>query len=361
VKKGEVGAPVEDASGFHIFYVTDERPSEAFRSLDEHLQYVTDITANSLLRRPNDDVRKRYQVVEDSLFARRHVRFQSAAIQTFLSRYQKIDRPSEMTAAFDSLELNLSLATFDGGDVKIKEIVAQMADNTNRVALDEKRMQEGLRRVCRTRLFGDAARDMGLELTKQEIADVSAFEASEVVTFAISHHIFSPVRFDDTDLRNHYQANRTRFEALDQVRIKEIASRDKEKITAYRTEIQRSNNFDVVYERAKTDSAMTCKEWPMLQDDKTNERISYANRNLEIGQTSDVLTLGSDEFYIIKLVDKIEGTLLPFESVKTLVVQDYVDQTRERLRHEWISGLWKQYDVEVRKDLLDDIYDLRLK
>lgn len=361
LKKGEVSAPVEDASGFHIFYVTDERPSEDFRSLDEHLQYVTDITINSLLRRPNDDVRKRYRFVEDSLFAVRHVEFQNRAVQMFLSRYQKIDRPGDLTTAFDSLEMNLSLAVFDGGDVKVREIVAQMADNANRVVLDEKRMQEGLRRVCRTRLFGDAAREMGLELTKQERADVSAFEASEVAALAVVRHVDGLVRFDDDVLRNHYQANRARFEALDQVRIKEIASRDKEKIASYRAEIQRSNNFDAVFEQAKADSAMTCKEWPLLQDDKTNERISYANRNLAIGQISDVLTLGNDEFYIIKLVDKIEGTLLPFERVKTLVVQDYVDQTRQRLRHEWISGLWKQYDIEVRKDLLDDIYDLRLK
>lgn len=361
MNKGDVSAPVEALSGFHVFYVTDERPSEEFRSVEEHYAYLEDVTANSLLHQPNDKIRKRYQFVEDSLFAVRRVQFQNNPIQMFLTRYRNIRQPQQLAVAFDSLELNLALAVFSGGDVKIKEIVSQMADNSTLVELDDKRMREGLRRVCKTRLFGDAARQMGLRVTKEQAMQLSAFEADKVGSIAVSRHVHDPVRFDENILKNHFRANASRFKALDQVHVKEIVSRDKEKIAAYRNEIRQLDNFDNVFERARTDTHMQCHEWRMIQDDKTNERISYANRNLSVGQVSDVLTLGADEFYIVKLVDKVEGTLLPFERVETLVIQDYVKTTRERLRREWMDRLWKTYDVEVRKDHLDDMYDLRLK
>ncbi len=358
---GQISAPAESPSGFHIFYITDKRESEEFRSFDAHLDYITNVTANSLLRQPTGRVRERFRAVEDSLFANRHFRYDEDVIRIFLKVYNRIQQPIELATGFDSLQLNLALATFDSGSVKVREIVREMSDNTSLIKLDTRIMKEGLRRVARTRIFGDAARGMGLELSRDEADKLSAFEADEIYTFAIFRSVFDPVRYDESKLKAYYEANNSRFKALDQVKIKEIRSRDRERMVGYAGEIRRLNDFDTVFENAVHDSGTRCITWPLTQDDKKDEAITFANQNLKVGQTSDLLSTQKGEFFIVKLVEKVEGTLLPYKQVRSLVVQDYVSGEQTRLRNNWMTSLHTHYDIEVRKDLLDDAYDIHLK
>lgn len=361
LKPGQVTHPVEGEAGFHILMLVEERPSAELKDLDAHWEYLRAVTLNGLLRNPTSAVRKRFSFVEDSLFTSAGFRIHDTAVRMFMNGYQTVKEPNDWFAVFDSLQLRERLASFDGGKIEVHEIVRQLSDRSSTARLDDRRMKEGLRLAARTRIFGRAGRELKLALGEDESAALQRFRREELRRLAQVHAVLQKVRYTEGELQSHYRANVDRFKALDQVRITEIQSRSQEAIQTYSSLWKSSKDFERVLKAASMDTKVTVSRRPMLQDDKTIERISYANKNLQPGQVSEVLGTDGGDYFLVRLEEKIPGTLLPLEKVRSLVVQDFVQSTERRIRREWMESMKQKYPVQMWPERLDDVYDLRLK
>lgn len=356
----EVSKPVEGTSGYHIFKLVGKSEAKDIKPLDELRNGIKDRVIFSFEKSHRKEITERLNVFSDSLLSAYNFAVEKSSVDLFLKKYQSTRGPEEVVNIFSNDERALKLATYRDGSIVIDELIEVMQDNKKKINLNVPIMSEGLKKIAATRVFAAYAPHQGLSLTAEEEAFVGAFQRERMIDLAKKINIDEKINYDDNRLKNHYETNSAHFRTLNVLTLSMIRTQDAEMIKKYQSAIQAGEPFEAVAEKASKDSGTVCEKIGPVQDDKKNEWVSYAAQ-LEVGKVSDPITSDQGGYAIVKLLEKDEGRILPYERVSDLVRADYQASESKKLYREWLDNLKIMFPVQLFEKNFNDAYNVTIK
>lgn len=356
---GEITGPVETENGFFLFQVVEKRDAGNLRPFEEARSGVREMMIPYMLRDRKAGIDAYKRNFCDSLLKRYNFELNMKNGDFFLSAYGKIKNPSDITAAFNSEETGLLLATFQDGKITVAELIHVMQNNTKLVKMDRIILNEGLRNVGLRRVLSDWARKQNYELTGNEQESLKQMESNLVVGIAVQRY-YDALEIKEEDVAAYYETNKDEYRETGMVNIAEIVSKDLKPIMEIFEELRSRNNFDSVYDRALKTEGFTCRITGMVPDDNSDD-LRQKSRKVRTGGFSEPYMKVTKESAIFKVIDRRQGAIRPYSAVKEIVKHDYEHFKKQIAYNEWIAKLSTQYKVQLFPDRLKAVFDVKLK
>ncbi len=176
----------------------------------------------------------------------------------------------------------------------------------------------------------------------------------------ISHVVRQDFTLDDPALRRFYAQNIQRFKEPDQIRVSHIlimipqnandllvaALRHKGETILER--LRRGEDFQELARLYSDDaSAKTGGDLGFFKKGEILPALEEIAFNLKSGEISGLLWTKIG-FHIVKITERREGRVIPYEDVLDKVKRQYVEEESQRLFREWLNKLKAQSFIEVK-------------
>ncbi len=180
----------------------------------------------------------------------------------------------------------------------------------------------------------------------------------------LGREVDSKIVITTEQLRSYYEAHKQEFDRPEGVRLSEITILTQEKVPA-QAELQKKKAEDALAALKRGDDFVeVAKKYSESQTAQDGGGLGFFQKGqlakfledqaakLEKGQVSDLLTL-QDAFMIVKLDDKHNGGILPFELAQS-EIQDRLWRERRAPRiREYLTKLRSEGFVEIRSGYTD--------
>lgn len=359
IKQGAISNPVAASNGYYIFRVSEKRNVSNLKPLEEAKAGIRDMLLSYLFRDQKHEVEARKKHFSDSLLRQYRFSLDPQHCGIFLRGYEKIQNPSDIESHFSDAETDMKVASYDGGEITIAELVHVMSDNTKMVKMDQKILSDGLKNVALRRICSNIAHNQNYELGQNEKETLKQYEANLMVNIAVQR-MYSALDIKEEDIVAYYEANKEEYRQAGMVNIAEIASKDLQSITKIHEETKAKKNFDAVYERALKTQGFTCTITGLIPDDNSDD-LRQQSRKVETGSSSEPFIKANREYALIKVIDRKHGAIKHYAEVKEHVRQDYTNFKKQIMYNEWIANLSTQYKVQIFPDRLKNVFDIKLK
>ena len=236
---------------------------------------------------------------------------------------------------------------------KIKELGIRVGEEEVRQAIEDVKKQNNL---SQEQLVG-ALRTQGMTFDqyKEQLRD--QLERVRLM----SQEVKSKIQVGEKEIRDYYEANRTRFAEEDRFHARHIFFRVKKDAPADEVKKVMASAFSVLQEaRSGKDFAELAKKYsddPSAAADggelgtfrkgEMLPEIEGAVLALKPGEVSDIVTTPAG-FHIIKLEERIAGKLKSFEEVKGDIEDLLYRQKSEERFAQWIADLKKGAAIEIK-------------
>ena len=124
MKKGDISEPFKTVYGYHIVYLDDITENKGLRDFEKEKKNLI----SELDRLHSVEFNELYLNMINGLFEKYGVEIDSAAIKTFVKKYQGLDKKQNKKGKdpldeFTGEELDVTLSTFSGENVKVRNLV----------------------------------------------------------------------------------------------------------------------------------------------------------------------------------------------------------------------------------------------
>jgi peptidyl-prolyl cis-trans isomerase C len=226
----------------------------------------------------------------------------------------------------------------------IKEVVPDFDPN------DPKNKELVLQELVRQQLLVEDAEAQGLD-KKKDIQEAMEEFRRTVLVREIATKLTENVEVSDAEANAFYEQNKAAIMEPPQLHVREIKTDTEEKAKAILVDLLQGKDFaETAKQNSTAPSAASGGDLGILKQLPFPE-MGAPLQALEVGKVSSVFK-GPDGFYIIKLEEKKEGQQLPYEKVKTDIIQNRKLAKQQQIILDYISQLEKKYKVETNKDLL---------
>ena len=258
-------------------------------------------------------------------------------------------------------------ATFTKADL-YDEMVKQMGAAQVAAVLENLMVQKmiGMEAAQLGIKVGDADIEADLERYKQNFSSEEEFnyllEMSGISLDALKEQIRTSLQLrkifelaikpEEEQLRQFYEENKSYYGTPEQVRASHILLETKEEAEAVLAELKQGADFAALAKERSLDpgSRESGGDLDYFTRGVMNEAFEEAAFSLNTGELSDVVE-SPYGFHIIKLTDRKPEVIPPYEEVKELVKNDYLDQEIQSRYDEWLESKKKDYGF---RNMLED-------
>ena len=201
--------------------------------------------------------------------------------------------------------------------------------------------------VITMRLYSLLGRDEKVDETPEFIADFENAKRAMLAQYAM-RRIISGIEVSEDDAKKFYDDNANLFMQPERVHARHILVSDDENLKVVQEELKAGKSFDVVAQEHSIDPGSASNggdlgEFPKGVMVKEFEDAAFALQN-----PGDVSEPVKSQFgwHIIKLEERIPESTVPFEQVKTNIVEELRGRKTQEILQEKSKELEEKYTVE---------------
>lgn len=356
---GELSRPIEANYGFYIFKSTDRRNVENLKPYDVAKSGLLDMMLSYLFRDKKSDIEKNKRRFSDSLLTEYKYTVNKTNCEKFLRVYRGIKIPAEISSAFTEPESALELASFQNGKITVSELVHVMKNNINKIKIDDRILNDGLKGVALRRIYSDLARNMRYELNDKENESLKNHEMNLMIGQAVNN-LYDAMEIKEKDIQDFYETNKEEYRQPGLINVSEITSPDMNVIIRISADAKKGNNFEEMYNEAQKIEGVKCITTGLVSE-MNSELIIQKAKGVKTGTVSEPFMKANKDYSIIKVMDRKKGDFIPYGDLKDRVKEDYINFKRQLSFNEWIAKLSVQYKVQIFSDRLKSVFDIKMK
>jgi peptidyl-prolyl cis-trans isomerase SurA len=209
-KVGDISGPVRTPYGWHILKKTDEKEISPFDKQSELLK-----TEYKKTKKYKDD----YAKFVETLKQKYGYKIEDAGLNFMKSKFDTVKTIADynLDSLFSPTEKETILATYDGGQVKVSDIINHMNVNRDfqRMALNQGTIVSIINSSAESPILNKKAKEMNIEDDDDYIANVKDYENGLLVFRIDQDELWSKVKLNESDLLAFYDANKVKYTKLD--------------------------------------------------------------------------------------------------------------------------------------------------
>ncbi|MBL7996484.1 peptidyl-prolyl cis-trans isomerase [bacterium] len=359
LRVGELSRPIEADYGFYIFKATDRRNVENLKPYDQARPGLLDMKLSYLFRVKKAEIEKNKRRFGDSLLTEYKYTVNKSNCEKFLRVYHGIKTSAEIGTAFTDQDRALELAFFQNGKITVSELVHVMKSNTNKIKMDDRILNDGLKSVALRRIYSDVARNNGFELNDKENESLKNHEMNLMIGLAVNN-LYDAMEIREKDIQDFYETNKEEYRQPGLINVSEITSPDMAALNRIADEVKKRNNFEKMYNEAQEIEGFKCSTTGLVSE-MNSELIIQKAKGIAAGTVSEPFMKANREYSIIKVMDRKKGDFIPYGDLKDRVKEDYMNFKRQLTFNEWIAKLSVQHKVQIFSDRLASVFDIKMK
>ena len=218
----------------------------------------------------------------------------------------------------------------------LKEVVENIKKENN--IASEEDFQRQLRREGMT--LDDLKRSIERQILRRQV---------------LSRELESKVTVTDAEARADYEARPADYTVLPTVKLQEILVKDDDESAARArasglvTRARGGEDFaTLARENSASPTRLSGGELGTLSQGEMNRDIQKAAFALAPGEVSEPFTAGEGAYRILRVAEKTEGRVVPFEEVKADIVKQLSQERWAKEYEQYVEGLRKTAMIDVR-------------
>lgn len=250
---------------------------------------------------------------------------------------------------------NKTLAIVNGVEIKAEEmgkVMMAMPDQAKQ-QLANPQARRGLldEMVNRELLYTDAL-DRKLDESEEFLTLLEEAKRNLLQQFAVDQAV-KGAKVSDADAMEYYEKNKDMFKTEEEVRARHILVKEEEEARKIADEIKTGKEFaDAAKEYSTCPSSNNGGDLGFFGAGKMVPEFDQAAFALEVGELSHIVKTQFG-YHIIKVENKKEATVKPFEEVKHQIVNYLIRQQRTLKYTEVTSKLRENAKIEVNEEAFE--------
>lgn len=172
-------------------------------------------------------------------------------------------------------------------------------------------------------------------------------EKEMLVQNMIAKKVTDAAQITETDLKEYYEKNTSRFKQPESVKLRLISTKDEKKAKDILDKIKAGNDFgELAYNMSEDSYRVKSGDIGYMHKGRILPEIEDAAFKLKVGEVSDVIK-AEDVWFIIKVEDKKPEQQLSFEEIKSKLKKDLETDRAKELKEKWIADLRGKAKIEV--------------
>jgi parvulin-like peptidyl-prolyl isomerase len=172
-------------------------------------------------------------------------------------------------------------------------------------------------------------------------------EKENIVQEWLNKKITEPSKLSETELKEYYEKNKSRFNQPESLKLKLISTRDESKVKEILKKLKAGEDFgSVAYEMSEDAYRVKGGDLGYMHKGRLLPEIEKVAFSLKTGELSEPFKAG-DLWYIIKTEDKKPEKQMSFEEVKNSLKKDLETQREQQLTEKLNSDLKAKAKIEV--------------
>lgn len=209
MKAGEIAGPIRSPYGWHILKKSDEKLVGTLEKEYENMKNEYKKT-----QKYKQDYNKFVETLKQKL----GYKISDEGLNFLKSKFDALKTISDYN--LDSLFANDKekiIAEFDGGKVKIADLISHMNVNRDfsRLPLGEETLKAMISSTAENPLLNKRAEDMDIFEDEEFVANITEYENGLLVFRIDQDELWSKVKLSDTELQSYYDANKTKYQKSD--------------------------------------------------------------------------------------------------------------------------------------------------
>lgn len=172
-------------------------------------------------------------------------------------------------------------------------------------------------------------------------------EKEMLVQNMIAKKVTDAAQITETDLKEYYEKNTSRFKQPESVKLRLISTKDEKKAKDILDKIKAGNDFgELAYNMSEDSYRVKSGDIGYMHKGRMLPEIEAAALKLKVGEVSDLIK-AEDNWFIIKLEDKKPEQQLSFEEIESKLKKDLETDRAKELKEKWIADLRSKAKIEV--------------
>ncbi|MEZ4704462.1 MAG: peptidyl-prolyl cis-trans isomerase [Bdellovibrionota bacterium] len=175
---------------------------------------------------------------------------------------------------------------------------------------------------------------------------------AEKIYDQVTKNVVAPT---EKDLQEHYQANFQKYRESEKVYVLQIVVKEKELAQDLRKQILYGADFqELATQHSITPESQKGGQLGWVERGYFPEGLEKIVFSLEKNQLSQVFE-SSHGFHILKAIEKLPESVIPFEEAKDMIQQEIADQRKQSEFLHWMEQVTAQAEIKRNEVLLEEI------
>jgi peptidyl-prolyl cis-trans isomerase SurA len=210
MKVGEIAGPVRTPYGWHIVKKFDEKK---VGTLEKEYENLKNEYKKSIKYKDN------YAKFVETLKEKYGYKLVNEGVNFLKSKFDTVKTISDynLDSIFTAQDREIVLASYEGGQVKISDIINHMNINRDfsRMALTEQTIISIIRSSSESPILNKKAKESNVEKDDEYIENITDYENGLLVFRIDQDELWSKVKLSDADLMSYYESNKTKYTKID--------------------------------------------------------------------------------------------------------------------------------------------------
>ena len=209
-KVGDISGPIRTPYGWHVVKKTDEKPLASYEKQFENLKNEYKKTQK---------YKEDYAKFVETLKEKYSYKITDEGMNFLQSKFDttKTIADYNLDSLFSQTDKEIKLAAYDGGEVKVIDIINHMNINRDyqRMSLNKETIVKIINSSAENSLLNKRADDLGIEDDDEYVANLTDYENGLLVFRIDQDELWSKVKVSENDLISYYESNKTKFTKID--------------------------------------------------------------------------------------------------------------------------------------------------
>ncbi len=219
--------PLDSRKGFLIFKITEFAPRTNQLKLDIDLKLIKRRLANTYF---SQKTRELFQKFNDEIRKRFHVEVKKENLTKFAQIIQNKSKGRQSLENLTPEEAGLVLATYDGGQVTVGDLIDAYKNNLREVLygfsnprMGQRSIQNHLNMIFWTRI----AEEKGISDKPEVKLELTHFYYSKLAQYLEKKYLQPKIQVTDEEVKDYYEKHKNDYARSDQIELWVISTKDK--------------------------------------------------------------------------------------------------------------------------------------
>jgi len=348
--------PLDSRKGFLIFKITEFAPRTNQLKLDIDLKLIKRRLANTYF---SQKTRELFQKFNDEIRKRFHVEIKKENLTKFAQIIQNKSKGRQSLENLTPEEAGLVLATYDGGQVTVGDLIDAYQNNLREVLygfsnsrMGQRSIQNHLNMIFWTRI----AEEKGIPDKPEVKLELTHFYYSKLAQYLEKKYLQPKIQVTDEEVKDYYEKHKNDYARSDQIELWVISTKDKKVADKLYQRVQNGEDFAKL--AAQFNERQDIKRWKGYLKYQSRKSIfgSVVMRAFELGPNK----IGGvyhirQYYYIIKTGGYKPKKFRPLEEVEKSIRATLRQRKLEKAKEQLIQELRRNAYLYINDTLLRNL------